>query len=75
MYATGTPGNKIRDSYRVWMLKYGIYIHGDCLCDRLSENEEHLLVAERGRGALCEEARCEIQPKLEPAHSAGPRAF
>ena len=57
------------------MLKHSKYINDSCFCDRLSEYQEYLLVDERGRGTLCEEAHRVLQPELEPAHSAGSRMY
>ena len=57
------------------MLKHSKYVDGACFCDSLYEYQEYLLVAERGPGTLCEEARRVLQPELEPALSAGPRTY
>ena len=56
-------------------LEYCKYVHGACLCDRLVEYPEQLLVTERCRDALCGETCRVVQTELEPTRAARPRAY
>ena len=58
----------------VWTLEHGKDVHGARLGDRLAEQPQQLLIAERGRGALRDEPGRVVQPELEPARATGPRA-
>ena len=54
-----------------WMPNHCKNIHGGCFCNSLAEHPEHLLVAERGRDALCGEASCIFQSPVEPTRVSG----
>jgi len=58
----------------VWALEHGKDVHGARLGDRLAEQPQQLLIAERGRSALRDEPGRVVQPEFESARAAGPRA-
>jgi hypothetical protein len=58
----------------VWTLKHCKDVHGARLGDRLAKQPQQLLIPKRSSSALRDEPRRVIQPELEPARTARPRA-
>lgn len=58
----------------VWALKDRKDVHGARLGDRLAKQPQQLLIPERSSSALRDEPGRVVQPELEPARAARPRA-